>query len=236
MCINQQDKTERSQQVSMMGAIFRQAKIVHIRLGPEGLHTKRLFEFISQIPPGEAERYLSQVDDGLVEGIRDILSRSWWSRLWVVQEAVVASRPLIHCGRATTPFRDPLKSLMGLTLGNSRSLQLNPPKRNEQSVPLPLHNGRLVMFDIGDLSHLGPSAFEDIQRSMSWVSHQDVTDPRDRIYALLGFLPSSTEITPDYNASVEDTYRSSASRLMRWSCSLSLLVLAGMHETTSLPL
>lgn len=83
ICINQADLAERGHQVSIMGPIFRQALGVHIWLGLEGEHTIETIDTVERTLSDGFNIALSQIDKIVLDGLQDLLSRSWWSRVWV---------------------------------------------------------------------------------------------------------------------------------------------------------
>jgi len=130
ICINQKDNEEKSHQVQMMRNIYSNAVQVIVWLGmatPESIMAlQTLTELMDKFPyfeddPGKPRfadlgiptRDLLQffddfeqhdVDGQLMRGIRDIYKRSWWTRIWVVQEVVVSKRTWLLCGSNALGF------------------------------------------------------------------------------------------------------------------------------------
>ncbi|KAF2723067.1 hypothetical protein K431DRAFT_283232 [Polychaeton citri CBS 116435] len=114
ICIDQQNDVERGYQVNLMSDIYSQAVKVIIWLGLEDEHALpafQLMEALSQQPRGEllaiTESTLA-TDQSLGEGFNDIsrwkslarfFCRSWFTRAWVVQEALLARQILVLCGQ-----------------------------------------------------------------------------------------------------------------------------------------
>ena len=47
----------------------------------------------------------SNLDNDLMLGeVRELLTRPWWRRTWIVQEAIVASKIMLMCGPETVPW------------------------------------------------------------------------------------------------------------------------------------
>jgi hypothetical protein len=100
LCINQSDHAERSQQVPMMGHIYRRARSVGIWLGEAAEESDVAFDFIPRIID------LSQFDQIIKDqssthqwyALSRLMNRSWFSRRWVVQELAFAKEARLYCG------------------------------------------------------------------------------------------------------------------------------------------
>lgn len=132
ICINQVDDIEKSQQVSLMGEIYRRAEEVIIFLGEEKDDSAMVMQYLniddiegteSQFPALDigdgSKRKIEKVDDRrLVEARIQLcgfdstrflraadafFKRPWWNRMWVLQEYMLATRdPRWYCGRLST--------------------------------------------------------------------------------------------------------------------------------------
>ena len=114
ICINQSDDDEKTAQVRLMRTIYSGAALVIIWLGPELANDRVGFDLLSKLHGvlGKPEyddsfgsEYLDLEALGL-PALRDeawglavkILSRPWFSRIWVIQEYVVARHSVFLCG------------------------------------------------------------------------------------------------------------------------------------------
>lgn len=127
ICINQNDSLEKASQIPLMGRIYREASLVVGWLGPAAdgsdiamKYLRYLGEMAAKLPEGE-QRWSSRVElfrsllpedtsrpDLIIpaEEIRAVFSRAWWLRIWVVQEAVLASKAYVVCGDVTAHLHD----------------------------------------------------------------------------------------------------------------------------------
>jgi hypothetical protein len=105
ICINQDNVSERNHQVSLMGDIYSCAWHVVNWLGPSTPNTALGLEIlaflfgdkdITSVPPWE--KYKPSL---LRAGLKDILKRDYFERIWVVQENALASRITLQIGSAT---------------------------------------------------------------------------------------------------------------------------------------
>jgi hypothetical protein len=125
-------------------------------------------------------------------GETNILTQADWSRIWSVQHIIIASKIAVMCGSATVVWNiliPALKSIKhGLTemkrhkIGQSLTTILGLDEKRRRRVVKSIQTNALVI------------RFRQLQ----------ATDPRDKIYALLGLteelLPK--ELSPDYSKSV----------------------------------
>ncbi|KAE9364551.1 HET-domain-containing protein [Stipitochalara longipes BDJ] len=106
LCIDQDDTNERNHQVAQMGKIYGHAKTVLAWLGPGNTKTYGVFELIRQISAHYNEsgefcgcRRCRRVDGtGVWQDLLQLCDREYWSRLWIIQEVVLAKDLLFVCG------------------------------------------------------------------------------------------------------------------------------------------
>ena len=114
VCIDQDNYSERSQQVLLMAKIYSNAYRVLVWLGREGGDsalamdvTQRVSEFVDneRRDSGSAEpdeqRPLDLTESELTALENLFTQRDWWRRLWVVQEIALATRARLICGART---------------------------------------------------------------------------------------------------------------------------------------
>jgi Heterokaryon incompatibility protein (HET) len=139
ICINQEDVKERNHQVSRMASIYSQANAVVVWLGQpdEGGDGKSCVEALRFLGWYMVEKRIDhfvqkelELDWGLevLQGLQTLSLKSYWTRLWVVQEALLASQAIVQCGPYWTLW-DSLKyvcqSLQSRNRGwNERLVQL----------------------------------------------------------------------------------------------------------------
>ncbi|THV52909.1 hypothetical protein BGAL_0065g00380 [Botrytis galanthina] len=109
ICINQEDNTEKGQQIQLMAEIYGQANRVVVYLGDEANDSNQALESIRVAAEGESSEGES-LDRGVNEmnqrGVLELLKRPWFERIWanstqVLQEVGFAQQILIMCGSAT---------------------------------------------------------------------------------------------------------------------------------------
>jgi hypothetical protein len=131
-----------------------------------------------------------------VRGLRDILSRRWWHRVWVVQEAFLARDCAILWGEKLIPYTH-ICLFYSVTKWSGRSFML-----------------KLLLFHEAHFNVLDPTGSElpkfsqtnhamRILTVLGRVHELQSSDPRDKIFALSGVLDPLNLIFPgsDYTKS-----------------------------------
>ena len=101
ICINQADLDERASQVQLMKQIYSKAQTVRIWLDHD---IPEVEVFFQKLAAGEEPYALLDINDGSLEGFRYVISQSWWLRLWVFQEVLLAKLAIMHCGPLMIPW------------------------------------------------------------------------------------------------------------------------------------
>ena len=102
ICINQADVEEKSQQVSLMGEIFRKAIRVLACVGPHENGSEQLRAHLSQ--QRKENQYTIPTAIGDNDMSYKFLARAYWSRVWIIQELLVAAQIYVLCGDEVIPF------------------------------------------------------------------------------------------------------------------------------------
>lgn len=98
--INQQNTSERSQQVSMMCQIYSNTSRCLVYLGEEADGSDAAMKFLQgrNFPSPDTNKYAG--------AIRIFFRRLYFRRLWVIQELVLSREILVHCREITIPWRN----------------------------------------------------------------------------------------------------------------------------------
>ncbi|CAK1362383.1 unnamed protein product [Cercospora beticola] len=214
LCINQADLQERSAQVRFMPEIYRWAEIVNVWIGDPA--SVNIFVSVlhmiawglrdaSHTPPKFPEQHKDRF--GLERLRQWTLHRHfisalvstqpvWTGRAWCVQEYVVASQTRLAFGRAS--LNRPVWSLA------SYSADGIPVSWNqcEEVVALELHLDFLA--GLVDQQRWSSGCSLDDGSVMSIIDNTDCSDPRDKLYAVLGLLRKDQldSLSVDYGSPV----------------------------------
>lgn len=201
ICINQGDNTEKGHQVAMMGDIFREADSVIAWLGPEADNSEMAMDLIADKTTLREKSGNQQLTDVELAALAPIAYRSYWSRVWIIQEFFLAKKLEIRCGTKAVSYDEEFKNyLEAMSLPNSQFLA--PPwKRGPNSPPTHTHMFARMMTQPTDPDSILFNAhlFSWLRRSYDLKTQ--ASNPRDYIYALIGVSDdcSPGEFIPKYN-------------------------------------
>lgn len=201
ICINQDDRKEKSQQVAMMGDIFRKATSVIAWIGSEADDSDLAMKAIADRTyyPGDD---VSGPDTSDLENqaLVALANRSYWTRIWVVQELHLAQTYVVQCGSCLVrqeDFEDSIAWANHPTFPYWRKISNNPAHAHRFAQHTPRSFLTLRWWIKGCLKH----GFQ-------------ARDERDYIYALIS-VSQRCRIVPDYNGTVRDTFLQAARFICR---------------------
>ncbi|KAH8681787.1 heterokaryon incompatibility protein-domain-containing protein [Xylariales sp. PMI_506] len=250
ICINQNDNDEKAVQLPMMAKIYDGAQRVCIWLG-EGTdctiqaidhlrHKNQTFRagwnmWRTQrgngklmLPFKDQMSSIQESSDRAVEfstgEIRELLSRPWWGRTWIVQEAIAGRKPFFLVGNDTLDWDEISQwkrrsGQVNLGYNSASPFGLDTPPRND-------------IFD--QLYHV-LSGFREKWSNTEWnvpvldllyrFRHLQCASKRDKIYGLLGLtsLTIKTKFRPNYNQPTNEVYRDFSLALIDHTGTLDIL-------------
>ena len=210
ICIDQSDVAEKSVQVMKMANTYKLAARVVIWLGPEKHDSTAAVEFLDDFGRCvdldlsdytftvlSQERYqalkaeLVKSESSLPAALSGLLTRPWFERLWVVQEAMLANseRSVVQCGASTVLWQTFLKGLVCM-------------EQHFQNQPREL--SRVLFIRNFYLRSIKNRFLEDL---MSFGQLLKCKDERDKIYAMLGLIADDFPITVDYTLPYPEVYK-----------------------------
>ncbi|KAI0439819.1 heterokaryon incompatibility protein-domain-containing protein [Xylaria telfairii] len=210
ICINQDDVNERNHQVQQMRRIYSSATETIIYVGGQtGSNTEcSAWNFLERNAtwalnhdgnedPDRPKRKEALVDfrGDLSDVEIDVLRRPWFRRLWVFQEVVVSKRLLIRCGKRSISWDDFCKILL-LSPRHHDRYGLSIERLNQVEVVRNMFQARCTYQKLCGMDHLLPSwrsqlqTLEhdtlDILNLLQMAGPLQASDPRDKIFGLLG--------------------------------------------------
>ena len=229
ICINQQDTTERNHEVRRMAHIFKYATRVIVWLGKGSPSSKIGMQTLEYLG-----KQLEVTDNGMFcpaprctesfwydpahplpysnetwDTINDVLSRDWFSRLWVVQEIQLGSRySIVQCGEDVmdwSHFRRAVISLNNKLEGPSLNL------RRSLVEAYTIWRPNLV-YNLPDLLDL--------------ASDKHCSEQHDKVFAILGLVSPTmaSKIQPDYNLPLVTVFRNVFLTYIEVVCRLDLML------------
>lgn len=208
VCINQKDTEERSEQVQKMYLIYRQAAFVGIWLGHEADDSPRALALIEKL----SEEELGQEDVKRIifssfwerhfHALVDLFERDYWDRLWVVQEVNNAKRGIVYCGddRASWDKFTNVSKILSTCENDLQRRFLKASRRGRR-----FYKSHLI--DHGPMNLFSTDSGSLIEY-LNFFRSRLASDPRDKLYGLLGILPTPVQqrFKPNYETSTSELY------------------------------
>ncbi|KAM5349851.1 hypothetical protein ACJ41O_006356 [Fusarium nematophilum] len=260
ICINQDDAREREAQVLLMRRIYSAAERTLIWLGKNDEttrdaircielmkanylklaveHRSRLLQDLELVkfrPWTFDVSHQGYVDESAWQAFARLLSKPWFSRVWVYQEVTVSSAISLMCGDVSIIWVDLCKAC-----GIVEDFNLDIGFREQEA----LHTSVLVMEEARDThsrsvievaeGSMAPRGLSPIEENRSLEGFEGTlypriditllllrwakaTDPRDKVYALLGISSgfSKRRLAPDYTLPLGAVYVQTAKALSK---------------------
>lgn len=249
LCIKQEDQHERAAQVALMGDIYSRAIYVLAFLSTESERFHLGLDFIEKSASNPELHFdPAQTPHVTVRGlninhkdVRDsfiaFFGVSWWTRVWTVQEFILAREVRFHCGQRWIDARAVQQSIntwMSHERGCCFAAGRSPGGDSYENIEIPSEsNGGLTMLaaasrmeDLMDISGLGTVKSTSFLLAMSLFRKRNCSNPLDRVFGLLGLHVPGSDIkdalTVDYST-VGRLYRNLAKTLIESSQTLDVL-------------
>lgn len=193
ICINQEDTPERNAQVALMGRIYRQAQDVLVWFG-EATRTWELAVRNMERFSFSIEEYwqgLPAMKDALVDceltsedhiGIIHFLTGNrWFSRMWTLQEYILAKEIRFLCGHVSITLETIWKGGVITNMAGLTTAWADLEVRREEWI-------KAFVVSVIIRQRFGPGCKS--QESLGTNAHdyrsRKATDPKDKIYGVLG--------------------------------------------------
>ncbi|KAK1749997.1 TPR-like protein [Echria macrotheca] len=207
ICIDQSSHAERNHQVGLMRSIYTQAVRVMVWLGEGDTKSDLSVDYITKgISSG-----LDPSSSALHTALEHLFTRPYWTRVWIVQEVMLARDVVFLCGRQSFTWDQVNMIRRGAKTGQSTNggeLATKHGIDSSGSLLLTIRNtpgwlilGQRSIFD----------AFPQDRRQFPLLALLDTygaqqsADVKDRVYGLLG-LATEHSLRVDYSISEEDLY------------------------------
>ncbi|KAI4211009.1 MAG: hypothetical protein LQ351_006129 [Letrouitia transgressa] len=227
LCIDQSNLEEKAQQVEMMKDIYRDASQVLVWLGESDKDIRQAMQRIKKLEaPGYLEaKQVGPFYDPFIAGLDKIFRKSWWSRLWVVQEVIMARNPpLVGCGRKWVSWKAFQKAMVNLALAKTDY-------ENFLENPTALLNLGLMPTPYSTHTEQQRTWWRRLENVLNATTDRETTEPQDQIFALLGLMDQDTakKVVVDYSEPISNTYQKAMVCVLESASNLDFLVKA-MHQ------
>jgi hypothetical protein len=249
VCIDQDNETEREQQVRLMSRIYGRAQRVIGWLGSHEGDSSLAFSLLlmlgslsiakdPQIDQGWQSPLVVLMEEGNVRSTDDLFNpnlrpiqaaarlvqRPWFSRLWIVQEVALATTLELCCGNSSIPGEVFFKAIQVLSSAVSDPPMpwLLKPYRNA------LKLGLLRAQVSAEYNH----SFPHLAQTLSGWNCQE---SHDRLIALFGLVFRDTQawFTPNYSMPSPTFYTKFAERHIHMKKGLEILHFAGCGDSSA---
>lgn len=225
LCINQFDLDERAAQIALMERIYTQARTVLVFLGDEWEGAYMTMGLIKLVATRDTLHFDRQpcLDEKTVETMRGIKLESndwkdnllkflhlpWWTRLWTVQEVVLAQNVWFVCGRRYLDGNVVREFVLrSLTHGICCPSFYNYAGAEE--------NGKSIGAGLERAQPLVDASGAEIRQNHGFMlvaaafRSRKCLHAKDKVYGLLGLAAESfrRRIAVDYNFSPQEVYTS----------------------------
>ena len=204
ICINQKDVTERNSQVTFMGDIYRSADHVLVWLGEADDESDRAFDLMPKIDINFVE---SREASKVWSFFYDATQRPYMSRVWVIQEFVLAEKdPIVLCGHKHASWSTFISAYKNLALKFFTQIDMVKEEAAGQP-PTVLAKLRYDLFD--ELrTTINQDGGADLRQLLIMSRSSQSTEPRDQIYGLLQMLEDDDRkyFRVDYNKPIAIIY------------------------------
>jgi len=238
ICINQEDNEEKNAQVKLMNLIYLAAERVMVWLGRAEDDSDLAMEELLYLGTGSPYDKIHILTGPTLTAIQKLLNRGWWYRMWIIQEifwggcGTKLGNIRIRCGH---------KELWWTTLVIAAARMQSHKDDQRQYFP-----GINNIFTLENLRHQAGDMLEveaDENLVFDLVSqhrHFQSTDPRDKIFALLGVVVGQhrrafPKIKIDYSAPVQEVYKEFAIMCLQSKVGLRVLNQCHLRSDNMLP-
>lgn len=248
ICIDQSNTDERNRQVQRMREIYSQSIQTVIWLGNGSFFSRQGFKLTSTLvdlrrgrttaQPPSTSWLIARLQKGVelclypvyILAFTILLQRPYFTRIWIAQEVALSQSLVIAYGDDTISFSD-----IALVAGTVSSLSEGKNLWNLSNIltaralmPNAIQNGTAdPSWVFAKAASWKMNIGKDLLSFASLFRGNNSTDPRDKIYALLGLLEEieggeTYGITPDYNLAVEQAYVQVAEAILKHQRHLNL--------------
>lgn len=246
ICINQGDVQEKSREVLRMGEIYSQGDGVVAWLGVADNTSDAATDFLKLLANQEPRPLYDEVvmelkqfssaalgkHSSLWASLKDLVLRPYWSRTWIIQElATCRGKKIVRCGKASMLWDDfakvfhPNFNTGGLTHEDIARACGSVISREKE------YNEYILAQNC--LRVIGCLQVPDVRRTIPFpylsfvTSTYLATNPRDKIYGMLGLSEELQRLVPhpDYSKPMDEVFGDLTKELLKSGYSLALICL-----------
>ncbi|KAF2812658.1 HET-domain-containing protein [Mytilinidion resinicola] len=228
VCINQSDEEEKTAQIRIMGQIYTSARHTVAYLGPANRNDEERilrslrppFTITDSLKEKSEKNWSKKLSLTADARLDKILSRQWFGRVWVFQELVFSASPWIQCGRTRVRWERFYQALRKEKSEDDGTGQASISEAPATSIVSQMHEAwehhgkRLTSYSAPDNTVLSYYSGERVVFGNTLIDlllarrGLGVTDPRDMVFAHLGFATDGQLWTTgmDYSKTVSQLF------------------------------
>ena len=254
ICINQKDTSEKTVQLLLMTDIYRRSSRVIVWLSPpEKLNVARqtrllLFALGDNVNPSGRTRFefirnifpVLREEEPAYRGLAQLLTNPWFERVWVLQEVATGTTVHVMHNGICVEWDTVVQAVKALRADGDvfamflKYLSDVLPETELEAERLRLHRhiSNIMYMDsvqaLTQLKHPG-----SLGEYISGTREFQATDPRDRVFALIGISSDSGRLpfNPDYTDTEEEVFRKTSLFLLSTPDWFKTLALTGRGYT-----
>ncbi|KAI0384962.1 HET-domain-containing protein [Hypomontagnella monticulosa] len=280
VCINQNDIAERNTQIQHMLSIYQNAARVLVWLGVESETSPLAMEAMRRLDEHEVRKGVMYRVHELscyeqlkkaCDAISELLERPWFTRSWIRQELTVAKDVVVSCGQESVSWYILKRSAARLghfthKLSKESKLPISAPESTRYNTAISYLTrgwsyGQSVTGILGSIRSIWYYHNGGLLELLMTGRHFDATDPRDRVYSVLGLglvpmkttteskqvseksvvgsVSSAPSFPVDYGKTVSEVYQDTVKYFINRDSNLDILALLitarNDGSTTDLP-
>ncbi|KAM7183351.1 Heterokaryon incompatibility protein (HET) domain containing protein [Naviculisporaceae sp. PSN 640] len=169
----------------------------------------------------------------VLDAFKELFESPWWSRIWVVQEVLLAKEALVHFGHTVFPWgmlkNASLKTMWHHGIG---CCDYYLPSEYIPAITIYTIPGNLwlTLLSMAELKKPAGTLGLQLSHLLAMSKSRDATDRLDKIYGVLGLLPHNwweskgvDPIVPDYTRDVVSVFTEACLKAIETSGSLEIL-------------
>ncbi|KAL9631354.1 MAG: hypothetical protein Q9204_004267 [Flavoplaca sp. TL-2023a] len=216
ICIDQANISEKSQQVQQMRHIYQSASRVVVWLGPEAEDSNIAMAAIERMG-GSFDSATMRLEDACNvpdvdisdtawQALGRLFRRSWYKRIWILQEVSASENVIVVCGPQSVPW----------TMFCFAAFYIHY-RAGREPGPSPLKDsGYEALFTLctflfnRTMSEESRRRETGLLRLLTQFRHCEATNPKDKVYALLGMasdMPDDADFKPNYAKPIAEVYQ-----------------------------
>ena len=209
LCINQDDVMERASQVQIMRRVYESAEQVLIWLGGDADNSADAIKLMERFTDADCsddyvERsILNNEDLAQWKAVAKFFDREWFRRVWVRQEVAVAKEIIVMCGKERMKWNTLCLACLIL---NTPEIKYDYVRVYETVSNRSKGSGWVVAIELLREAWVMDRGIQ-LETLLLHARATNATDPRDRVYGLLGLSDVADKIKVDYTVSSQEVIK-----------------------------